>query len=333
MAIQISGTTVVNNSRELQNIASLDSTTTATIQAASGGPSDFVQAHHDIDYQTESQSVIGSTVTFKGNNTTLSDATLKHYTFDDVTLPFTAFHSETFGAPNTTSFTQSEHSGSDAKNWDGGTYTKDTFNNSFTSIQGSYAQYYQNVNSVMGTYNYSSTKSLNAFAYGAFSTWYPHNLKIEAYISNSWTQVDNFDPRVTGSVWREFSPVSASSMRWTATTATNNFVFYEMQFAGSTSASGKTATTPHASVASVGNSVTAYVLVKGTSSSWNCKVSRNGGTTFTSSTTTTIATHGDFYVLKLTYNLGGTSNTSQLGMQITFPNNGVAQFYGCKIEG
>ncbi len=34
MAFQISGTTVVNDSRELQNIASLDSTTTATVQAA-----------------------------------------------------------------------------------------------------------------------------------------------------------------------------------------------------------------------------------------------------------------------------------------------------------
>jgi len=38
MAIQISGTTVVNDSRQLQNIASLDSTTTATISAAAGGP-------------------------------------------------------------------------------------------------------------------------------------------------------------------------------------------------------------------------------------------------------------------------------------------------------
>ena len=37
MAIKISGTTVVNNSRQLQNIASLDSTTTSTIAAAAGG--------------------------------------------------------------------------------------------------------------------------------------------------------------------------------------------------------------------------------------------------------------------------------------------------------
>ena len=37
MAIQIGGTTVVNNSRQLQNIASLDSTTTSTIAAAAGG--------------------------------------------------------------------------------------------------------------------------------------------------------------------------------------------------------------------------------------------------------------------------------------------------------
>ena len=37
MAIQVSGTTVINDSRELQNIASLDSTTAATIGAAAGG--------------------------------------------------------------------------------------------------------------------------------------------------------------------------------------------------------------------------------------------------------------------------------------------------------
>ena len=37
MAIQISGTTVVNNSRQLQNIASVDATTAATIAANAGG--------------------------------------------------------------------------------------------------------------------------------------------------------------------------------------------------------------------------------------------------------------------------------------------------------
>jgi hypothetical protein len=37
MAIQISGTTVVNNSRQLQNIASLDSTTISTISSAGIG--------------------------------------------------------------------------------------------------------------------------------------------------------------------------------------------------------------------------------------------------------------------------------------------------------
>lgn len=36
MAIQISGTTVINNSRQLQNIASLDSTTAATVASAGG---------------------------------------------------------------------------------------------------------------------------------------------------------------------------------------------------------------------------------------------------------------------------------------------------------
>lgn len=37
MAIQIAGTNVINNSRQLQNIASLDSTTTSTISSAVGG--------------------------------------------------------------------------------------------------------------------------------------------------------------------------------------------------------------------------------------------------------------------------------------------------------
>ena len=37
MALQINGTTVVNNSRQLQNIASVDATTAATIAANAGG--------------------------------------------------------------------------------------------------------------------------------------------------------------------------------------------------------------------------------------------------------------------------------------------------------
>lgn len=37
MAIQVGGTAVIDDSRQLQNIASLDSTTTSTIQAVAGG--------------------------------------------------------------------------------------------------------------------------------------------------------------------------------------------------------------------------------------------------------------------------------------------------------
>jgi len=37
MAIQVNGTTVINNSRQLQNVASLDSTTSATLASALGG--------------------------------------------------------------------------------------------------------------------------------------------------------------------------------------------------------------------------------------------------------------------------------------------------------
>ena len=49
MAIQISGTTVVNNSRQLQNIASLDSTTTSTIAAAAGGGTKIITEQMTFD--------------------------------------------------------------------------------------------------------------------------------------------------------------------------------------------------------------------------------------------------------------------------------------------
>lgn len=42
MAIQVGGTTVVNDSRQLQNIASLDATTAATISAAGGGATSLI---------------------------------------------------------------------------------------------------------------------------------------------------------------------------------------------------------------------------------------------------------------------------------------------------
>ena len=58
MAIQISGTTVVNDSRQLQNIASLDSTTTATIASAAGGgdvPADSFLMYPDVPSSYMSQ--------------------------------------------------------------------------------------------------------------------------------------------------------------------------------------------------------------------------------------------------------------------------------------
>lgn len=67
MAIQISGTTVVNNSRELQNIASIDNTTLTTLNAAGIGmiafsvPSDIVigtnltQANAELIFRSASR--------------------------------------------------------------------------------------------------------------------------------------------------------------------------------------------------------------------------------------------------------------------------------------
>ena len=75
MAIQISGTTVVNNSRQLQNIASLDATTTTTISSASSPPT----AHAAVGTYTISARASGN------NNLTVGSTTagsgLRYWTF------------------------------------------------------------------------------------------------------------------------------------------------------------------------------------------------------------------------------------------------------------
>lgn len=60
MAIQIGGTTVVNDSRQLQNIASLDSTTTTTLQGAGLGGIGFTSGtnlYYDNDFTSADQYV------------------------------------------------------------------------------------------------------------------------------------------------------------------------------------------------------------------------------------------------------------------------------------
>lgn len=62
MAINISGTTVINNSRQLQNIASLDSTTAATIGAAAGGGAGAIFFEHFSSTTTNWQPKIAGDV-------------------------------------------------------------------------------------------------------------------------------------------------------------------------------------------------------------------------------------------------------------------------------
>lgn len=60
MAIQIGGTTVINDSRQLRNIASLDSTTTSTIAAAAAGGIGFTSGtnlYYENDFVSTDQYV------------------------------------------------------------------------------------------------------------------------------------------------------------------------------------------------------------------------------------------------------------------------------------
>lgn len=72
MAIQISGTTVINNSRQLKNIASLDSTTSNTISAASSPPTSYgavgTYTAAAISYSSGGSGRITGGTTFSGSS-------------------------------------------------------------------------------------------------------------------------------------------------------------------------------------------------------------------------------------------------------------------------
>ena len=77
MAIQISGTTVVNDSRQLQNIASLDATTTTTIAAAaSSGPP--MPADDYLMFQPEYVQYLANNSSNKISKNTLNEVTHKN---------------------------------------------------------------------------------------------------------------------------------------------------------------------------------------------------------------------------------------------------------------
>ena len=335
MAIQISGTTVVNDSRQLQNIASLDSTTTATIASAAGAETDTLKAFKEIFFLSSSSLVSGNDVYYKGNNLSVtSNLEPSPVTFG--THQATRFAAKTFGTPSSISANQSSGYGSaasnNAKHYDGGQFNRAYFedDNNDASTRGDYAQYYQNTTTLTVTYDYGTSRVCSGYAYRKF--YGQNNMLLEAYVNNSWTQIDSFDGTVQR-VWRSFNPVTASQFRFTATGPQTQFVFYENQFAGPQNAAGHSGTTPNEGVASAGSSVTAYAVVKGTSSGWTFQASRNNGSSYISPSTSTTTQNGDYYMFKLTYNLSSQTSASKLGMKVSFPNNADAAFFGCKLEG
>ena len=98
MAIQISGTTVVNNSRQLQNIASLDSTTAATIGAAAGGEAYM----HPVHAPNASGYGNQNTVYTAGSNgaTFITDLYSSSYSAQANYSSTTWFHTKTFARFN-----------------------------------------------------------------------------------------------------------------------------------------------------------------------------------------------------------------------------------------
>lgn len=319
MTYKVNGTTVIDNNRNLINIAS------------GAGPADTLSAWNEIVFMNTPVRQIGTDIYYSGNNATTSDSSLLKTEYEFAKEQFTGFNITTFGAPSSsaTSPNVSWYGSNPISNlWDGGAFTYGNL------PSGTYASNFNaGTSTLQVTYTYSSSKNCNAFYYGQFSSYTYTNVTLEAYVNSSWTQMDSWDPRSVGREWRVFDLYTSTQFRWRAINATTNFVFDEMQFAGSTPASGKYLTTPSNSVSSAGTSVTAYAVVKGTNSGWTFQVSRDGGSNYASPSTSTTTQYGDYYVYKLTYSLSSQTSNSTLGMKVSFPNNSDAKFYGCKIEG
>jgi hypothetical protein len=99
MAIQISGTTVINNSRQLQNIASADSTTQNTINGfVSGGDAFFPKGTNMSSiFDVSSVNLAAGTYFFKYANYVFSTRTLNLPT-TNVTGGFSPYNTMTWGS-------------------------------------------------------------------------------------------------------------------------------------------------------------------------------------------------------------------------------------------
>lgn len=328
MAYKVGGTEVISNARALNNITAIDSTTATTISTAVGSTPETFTAWNEIVFMNTPTRQTGTDVYYSGSNCTPNDGSLFVTGYEFGTDQWAGFTISTFGTPNShaTSPNVAWYSNTPIGGlWDGGVYS---YGN---PVVGNYAANYNAGTTLTVTYTYSSSKTCSAFYFGQFSAYKYGNITVEAYVNSAWTQMDSF--AADGSEWRLFAPKTSTQFRWTASNKTIEFVFYEMQFAGSTAASGKYVTTPSNAVSSAGSSVTAYVVVEGTNSGWTFQVSRDGGSNYASPSTSTSTQYGDYYVYKLTYNLSSQTSNNTLGMKVTFPSNTDAKYYGCKIEG
>jgi len=323
MAIKIGGTTVIDDNRNLVNIAS------------GAGPADTLTAWNEILFMNTADRRYDKNVYYKGGNATPSDSTLMSTGLNFGDLSWSGFAIKSLGAPNSYSWSPNVTWGQPITNlWTGGT------NIAYPNMPG-YGSYAANFNagttSLQVDYNYTAGPfNVNAFYMDSFSSGYEFDkITLYAYVNSAWTEMDSFTDNTNADQWRLFDTFNASSLRWKAEGASINFVFRQMQFAGvNTAAASKYVDTPNKSLgSSIGNSCTAYAVVKGTNSGWTFGVSRNGGANYQSPATSTVTQYGEYYVYKLTYNLIFQGSGTTLGMRVTFPNDASAEFHGCKIEG
>jgi len=268
-------------------------------------PSETASVWNEILFMNTPERRYDKNVYYKGGNATPSDSTLMSTGLNFGAVSWSGFAIKSLGAPNSYSWSPNVSWGQPITNlWTGG-----------TSIvypdQPGYGTYAANFNagttSLQVDYNYTlGPFNVNAFYMDAFSSGYEFDkITLYAYVNSAWTEIDSWETNTNQDTWRLFDTVSASSLRWKAEGASTNFVFRQMQFAGVNSpAASKYVDTPNKSLGSnIGNSCTAYAVVKGTNSGWTFGVSRNGGANYQSPATSTVTQYGDYYVYKLTYNL------------------------------
>jgi hypothetical protein len=338
MAIQVNGTTVIDNSRALSNIASIDATTVAALGAAGVGGADKVTETF-LALNTKKQLTTNTLISVPAakhtiNNTTGYDLIEVSTGLDYITAdpPYLARRASSVSSTGTT-----WNSGVGAEN------LRPTSDNigvegpgQGVSLPG--GDYSTGGSSYNSGYQFTVTNTFSqAFvAAGAvYKELYSFNYEMQVLDGGTYKTIipNGNHPANQVTLATQNLGISSNTYRFNLTLQNNNaqLAFYIMapvQVAANPSGRELTFTDP-VQLDSAPSTLTAYIVVDG-SGSWGVSGSRNGGTNYTAGTLVSTTNLGkSLKALEYSINVSSQPSAADIDLKISVPTTGA--YYGAGI--